>query len=353
MKWEVGRVPEAELECANMLLRWDGIWLKQHGTGDDAWSFLDTLASPELTKLRITSLRNILSRNIPREILSSVGFIHLGIESCCRPLKWPNQAKHYQFVEVGGRCQVPQLTKEGRKPDAVWPKLQIFHPSLLSPYTTDTFQTWELQRKISKQWLAVLMRFVERNYKNNSQQKILVEKNIMLPHSCARILFHFMYISIFQSVLFEVLPWCCCDHVVTMHCGNLPTQWLLVTKNTANYKNSFAHECVCGQNQLRPSQVDICKSFTLTIHLVLANCPTQTWTNLETILWCCFPKDGTLINSGVVWDSKLTFVNVNTLTIHQVSNSNLNSLNPTSWVRFWNKPHNLHHIFKHPFDFYI
>ena len=140
-----------------------GTWMCKHAS-EVGWNLAQTTrhrwwcliffrysskASPELTKLRITSLRNILSRNIPQEILSSVGFIHLGIESCCRPLKWPNQAKHYQFVEVGGRCQVPQLTKEGRKPDAVWPKLQIFHPSLLSPYTTDTFKTLELQAKIS------------------------------------------------------------------------------------------------------------------------------------------------------------------------------------------------------------
>ena len=59
------------------------------------------------------------------------------------------------------------------------------------------------------------------------------------------------------------------------------------------------------------------------------------------------------VNSGVVWYSKLTFVNVNTLTIHQVSNSNLNSLNPTSWVRFWNKPFDFSHISKHPFVFYL
>ena len=86
---------------------------------------------------------------------------------------------------MGGRCQVPQLTKEGRKPDAVWPKLQIFHPSLLSPYTTDTFQTWELQAKISKQWLAVVMGFVERNYKNKfSAENIGGKKHYVATQLC-------------------------------------------------------------------------------------------------------------------------------------------------------------------------
>ena len=190
------------------------------------------------------------------------------------------------------------------------------------------------------------MGFVERNYENNSQQKILVEKNIMLPHSCARILFHFMYnvhIYLPKCIFALMLLWSCCDHALwqssnTMAIGHqkdctLEKHVSMVRINWDEAKLAFVKVLLW-----RPI-------FPLPLSNTNLN---QSWNNPLMQRW-----NSGLTNSGVVWDSTLTFVNVNTLTIHQVSNSNLNSLNPTSWVRFWNKPFDFSHISKHPFVCYL
>ena len=83
-----------------------------------------------------------------------------------------------------------------------------------------------------------------------------------------------------------MLLWSCCDHALWQSSNTIA----IGHQKDCTLQKQFCSWMCLWSEWLRPSQVDICKSFTRTIYL--ANCPTQTSTNLETILWCCSSKDG-------------------------------------------------------------